>query len=415
MPFGTLYTRENNSRSTAIKAVAKANNLDINVVEVPSTPEATPEHLKANGLGKIPAFVGEDGFALSEAIAIAVYFTSQNEKTTLLGKTKQDYASILKWLSFSNTEILCALGDWHGRLTGRLPYNKKTVEENQQAALKAVGVLEAHLANTTYLVGERITLADLFVAGIAQRGFQWFFDKQFREEHPHVTRWFETIRNQEIFSSVAEKIELLETPAFTNTPPKKPEQPKKEQPKKEAPKKEAAPAPAAEEAPKPKHPIEALPKASMPLDEWKRTYSNEKDHDAAMKWFFENMKFDGEGEYSLWKVDYKYNDELTLVFMSNNLIGGFNNRLEGSRKYLFGCAAVYGENNASVIQGAFVIRGQDYLPVFDVAPDYESYSFTKLDPTKEEDRQFVSDNWGWEKGIVVDGKELPSADGKVFK
>jgi hypothetical protein len=26
-------------------------------------------------------------------------------------------------------------------------------------------------------------------------------------------------------------------------------------------------------------------------------------------------------DYSLWRVDYKYNDELTLTFMSSNLIG----------------------------------------------------------------------------------------------
>lgn len=131
-----------------------------------------------------------------------------------------------------------------------------------------------------------------------------------------------------------------------------------------------------------------------------------------MAWFWKNVNFE---EYSLWKVDYKYNDELTLTFMSNNLIGGFNNRLEGSRKYIFGCAAVYGENNASIIQGAFVIRGQEYVPAFDVAPDYESYTFTKLDASKPEDRQFVEDAWGWEKGTTVDGKDWPLADGKVFK
>ncbi|RGP79492.1 hypothetical protein FLONG3_2240, partial [Fusarium longipes] len=159
-------------------------------------------------------------------------------------------------------------------------------------------------------------------------------------------------------------------------------------------------------------PLEALGRPSFPLDEWKRQYSNIKDHEEAMKFFWENFNFE---EWSLWKVDYKYNDELTLTFMSNNLIGGFNNRLEGSRKYIFGCAAVYGENNDSVIQGAFVIRGQEHVPAFDVAPDWESYEFTKLDPTKEEDRQFVSDAWGWEKGITVNGKEYKLADGKVFK
>jgi elongation factor 1-gamma len=26
-------------------------------------------------------------------------------------------------------------------------------------------------------------------------------------------------------------------------------------------------------------------------------------------------------DYSLWRADYKYNDELTLTFMSSNLIG----------------------------------------------------------------------------------------------
>lgn len=43
--------------------------------------------------------------------------------------------------------------------------------------------------------------------------------------------------------------------------------------------------------------------------------------------------------------------------MSANLIGGFHSRLEGSRKYLFGSAAVYGESNNSKIAGAYLIRG----------------------------------------------------------
>ena len=120
-------------------------------------------------------------------------------------------------------------------------------------------------------------------------------------------------------------------------------------------------------------------------------------------------------EYSIWKANYKYNDELTLTFMSNNLVGGFNNRLEASRKYLFGAASVYGTNNDSVIQGAFVVRGDEYKPVFDVAPDYESYEFTKLDPTKAEDKEFVEAQWSWDRPVVIDGKEYPHAAGKVFK
>ena len=99
----------------------------------------------------------------------------------------------------------------------------------------------------------------------------------------------------------------------------------------------------------------------------------------------------------------------------NNDIGGFFARLEASRKFIFGAASVYGENNDNVIQGAFVIRGQDALPAFDVAPDYESYEFTKLDPSKEEDREFVNDQWAWDKPLTVNGKTMEWADGKVFK
>ncbi|KAK3325312.1 hypothetical protein B0H66DRAFT_529358 [Apodospora peruviana] len=410
MAFGKLYSYEHNPRSTGILAVAKANNLDLEVVQV-DTEKPNEEYLKYNPLSKVPTFVGADGYVLSECMAIAIYVTSQNEKTTLLGKTKQDYASILKWMSFFNSEVLPKMGAWYRPLLGKDSYNKKAVEDAQKAALKAISVAETHLKNNTYLVGERITLADLFSVGIISRGFEFFFDKAWRAEYPNVTRWYETVYNQPIYSAVAPKFSLLDTPKLTNVAPKKAEQPKKKAEKKEAPKpavEEEEPAAPQEKA---KHPLEALPKASFPLDEWKRQYSNV-DTPEALKWFWEHVPFN---EYSIWSIKYKYNNELTMTFMSNNLIGGLNTRLEASRKYLFGSASVYGTNNDSIIQGAMVIRGDDYKPVFDVAPDYESYDFVKLDPNNPEDRAYVEAEWSWDRPVVIDGKTYPHADGKVFK
>jgi hypothetical protein len=77
----------------------------------------------------------------------------------------------------------------------------------------------------------------------------------------------------------------------------------------------------------------------------------------------------------------------------SNHLGGFFARLEASRKYIFGAASVYGAANDSVIQGAFMVRGNEALPAFDVAPDYESYEFTKLDPSKKEDKVGASRSW----------------------
>lgn len=72
MAFGKLYTYENNPRSTAIRAVAKANDLQLDIVEVDTT-KPTPEYLKLNKLGKVPTFESEDGFVLYECMAIAIY------------------------------------------------------------------------------------------------------------------------------------------------------------------------------------------------------------------------------------------------------------------------------------------------------------------------------------------------------
>jgi elongation factor 1-gamma len=257
--------------------------------------------------------------------------TSQNEKTTLLGKTKQDYASILRWLSFANTEILSPLGGWFRPILGRDPYNKKNVDDSSKAAIKAVNTLEEHLLTHTYLVGERLTLADIFAVSIIARGFEYFFDKKWRAENPNVTRWYETVYNLPSYTAVAGKLAFIDE-AIKNVPPKKEAAPKKEQPKAapKAAKKEVEEEEDAPPAPKAKHPLELLPRATFVLDDWKRKYSNEETREVALPWFWENVNFE---EYSIWKVDYKYNDELTLTFMTANLIGEYHYFLEtiGSR------------------------------------------------------------------------------------
>jgi elongation factor 1-gamma len=69
---------------------------------------------------------------------------------------------------------------------------------------------------------------------------------------------------------------------------------------------------------KPKDPMGALNKGSWDMDDFKRFYSNN-DEDKSIPYFWE--KFDPE-HYSIWRCDYKYANELNMVFMSCNLIGG---------------------------------------------------------------------------------------------
>jgi len=410
MVFGTIYGVKTNPRTIPLLVVSKALNLDTEFknVEFP----VSADYLKVNPVGKIPAFVGSNGLVLTECIAIAIYLTCQNEKTTLLGKTKEDYALILKWMSFTNSDVISNLAKWYLPLLGREAYNKKNIDAAIVSTKKLLSIFEQHLRNNTFLVTEKLTLADIFVASIVGRGYSLVFDPEFRADFPNTTRWYETVVNQDIYKDAVGESKLIDE-AIKYTPKK--EEKKKEAPK-PAPPPKAAKKPEADEEeeetapaePKAKHPLDLLPKPTLILDDWKRKYSNEDTRSVALPWFWEHYKPE---EYSLYKVDYKYNDELTQVFMTSNLIGGFFNRLEGSRKHLFGAMSVYGEANASIVTGAFLVRGQESLPAFDVAPDWESYEFTKLDPSNPDDKEFINDQWSWDKDYQ--GKKW--ADGKVFK
>lgn len=241
---------------------------------------------------------------------------SQNEQTIRLGKTKQDYASILRWLSFANQEIVPAAGSYVRPILGQDPqYNKKNVDTAFQTLLKLFKVLDSHLSTNTYLVGERITLADFFTAAASLRPFQYILDPKLRAEYPSLTRWFVTIVNQPVFSQIF-SVTLCEE-LLKNVPPKKEKKEKESAPKEKAPAKEEEPP---REAPKPKHPLAELGPSTLNLEDWKRFFANEETRESSLPHFW---KIYNPEEYSLWRVEYKYNNELKLTFMSGNLIGQF--------------------------------------------------------------------------------------------
>ena len=79
---------------------------------------------------------------------------------------------------------------------------------------------------------------------------------------------------------------------------------------------------------------------------------------------------------------------------NSNHIGGSYNRLEASRKYLFGSMGILGESNSLVIGGVLILRGPDYKPVVDVAPDWESHKPIDLaDPAQ---RSFLEAALAWD-------------------
>ena len=109
-------------------------------------------------------------------------------------------------------------------------------------------------------------------------------------------------------------------------------------------------------------PLPILPVSSFVMDAFKRVYSNEDIATKAIPFLWEN--FDKEG-WSIWKAEYKYTDELKMIFMSSNLVSGMFQRIDKLRKTAFASVLIIGENNNNTIEGVWIMRGQQLA--FDVS------------------------------------------------
>merc|ERR1712179_165580 len=235
-------------------------------------------------------------------------------------------------------------------------------------------------------------------------------DPNFRKAYGNTNRWFNTIINQPQVKKVVKDFQLCEkmaqfdpkkmADAGDKKGKKEDKKPKEEKKPKEKKKEEPEPM---DDEPKPikqKDPFETIPKGNFDIDEVE-----------SIPYFW--SKFDKE-HYSIWRCDYKYADELTMVFMSCNLIGGMMQRLDKLRKNAFSSVCLFGENNNSTISGIWVWRGHEL--VFDLSDDwkidYASYDWTKLDSDAPETKALVDQYFKWE-GTDKEGRKFNQ--GKIFK
>lgn len=163
--------------------------------------------------------------------------------------------------------------------------------------VRALNTLEAHLLTRTFVVGERITLADINVAAAVFGAVRLTIDAETRLKLVNTIRHLETIINQPKLKDVFGEVEYVEK-AVQYVPPKKEAKPapaptpaapkeKKEKPKKED-EDEEDDGNLVPEEPKAKNPLDLLPKSSFNLEDWKRAYSNKdtRGPDGAIEWFY---------------------------------------------------------------------------------------------------------------------------------
>jgi len=433
MVSGTLYTYPGNYRAQKVQIAAAYSGSEVKVdpnFEFGTTNTAE-DFLKKFPLGKVPAFEDSNGACLSESNAIAFYVANQ----TLRGANPLDQALVLQYLEFAENEILPSACTWVYPTLGFKQYNKQETEKAQTHLKKCLALLNGFLETRTFLVGERITLADITLACNMMMLYAQVMDASFRGPYENVNRWFTTCINQPQFKGVigeftlCTKMATFDNKRYQELHPKdnkKAQKPKQEKPKQEKKEKEVTETAVAPEAAKPKKKVDHfvnVPESAFVLDDWKRFYSN---HDACEFQPYLWEHFDPNA-WSWWHCEYSYNDELKLEFMSANLINGMFQRLEGCRKHLFGVVLLFKEPEheaghchhgcAYTISGVWLQRGQDLI--FKVGEedgwnyDAEQYAFRKLDPLcKPEDKSCVDSYLNWE-GDFLAGREI--ADGMAFK
>uniref|UniRef100_A0A8C7DH58 Eukaryotic translation elongation factor 1 gamma n=1 Tax=Oncorhynchus kisutch TaxID=8019 RepID=A0A8C7DH58_ONCKI len=237
MAAGTLYTYPENWRAFKAQIAAQYSGSCLKVAS--SAPaftfgqtNRTPAFLNNFPLGKVPAFQGDDGFCLFESNA-----THYLSNEALHGSSPQAQSQVLPWVSFADAEIIPPGSAWVFPTLGIMQFNKQATEQAKEVK-KVLFVLNHHLNTRTFLVEERVSLADISVACSMIWLFKQVLEPSFRQPFPNVTRWFQTCVNQTQFKTVLGEVKLCDNMAqfdpkkLSDMQPKKDSLPKKDTPSK---------------------------------------------------------------------------------------------------------------------------------------------------------------------------------------
>jgi len=149
--------------------------------------QRSPEYLKVNPFGQVPS-IDDDGVILSDSNAILVYLARKYDpQGTWLPNDALGTAQVERWLSVAASQIS------NGPATARLI----NVFGDKLDQVKAISISErlftimnAHLADRAFLVGETPTIADVagytYIAHAPEGNISL-------EPYPHLRSWLSRI------------------------------------------------------------------------------------------------------------------------------------------------------------------------------------------------------------------------------
>jgi glutathione S-transferase len=150
----------------------------------------TPAYRAINVMGEVPV-LEHLGMMVSQSGVILDYLAGTLGRFGANGEDER--REILRWLLFDNHKFTSYTATLRFMRTFVKDPDRAVMSEFAKRAEAAWRVLDAHLAGRRYVVGDRLTIADLSLCGYV------FFDDEIGvdwNDYPHLRDWLHRIRDE---------------------------------------------------------------------------------------------------------------------------------------------------------------------------------------------------------------------------
>jgi len=190
------------------KVLATSNNLgidiDIEYMDFFAGDLTAPEYLALNPNGRVPTLI-DNGFTLWESNAIMQYLADKVPGNALFPTDPRVRADIVRWqcwelAHFNNAFANLAFETVLKAVFLKQEPNQTLVESATESLQGFASILEGHLANRDFVVGDGITLADYSIINI--EGFKEMIPFDW-SGYPRLNAYFDRIRSDPHWASTA--------------------------------------------------------------------------------------------------------------------------------------------------------------------------------------------------------------------
>lgn len=168
-------------------------NVDIVFLDILKGETYTSDFLRMNPMGQIPTLELEDGSCIRESNAILLWLT---EGTYLMPTNEMERSQVYQWMFFEQSNIDKVLGRTRfiNAFPGYIEATDKDWESWYEQGNRALRVLDAHLEEKSYLVGDSYSTADICLYGYVHCADEGGFKMS---DYPSVFSWMEKIHSQQ--------------------------------------------------------------------------------------------------------------------------------------------------------------------------------------------------------------------------